>query len=86
MAAPIMLDELLAEVERLTRRGPTEGYTVRELAAAWGVTLPTARQRLDRLQRKGCTIRHVGYRWENSLDGRMLPRPVYAIERPKKRR
>lgn len=78
----IRQDEWLAELARLSARNDS-GSTTEELAAAAGVSTRTMGKRLREAHRRGWVKR--GRRVEESLDGKMQPRPVYIVEVPRGR-
>jgi DNA-binding IclR family transcriptional regulator len=83
----IRVDELEAELARLQQLpcdGP-QGFTVQELAKAWGITLSGVRLRLRGLAERGL-LQCAGRRRAVRIDGSATQVPVYRLTRPRKRR
>ena len=80
MAESITLDEVLAELSRLSRvsDGGPGGFTCRELAEALGVKVNAAQGRLTDMVRAG-RVAHVGFRQGTSICGKRCHTPVYRM-------
>ena len=75
----VTLDEIRAEVERLTMRskGESNGWTMREIADAWGIPLETTRKRLNLLNKEGHLA--TSKRIITNIAGFSQPVPVYLF-------
>lgn len=86
VAAPITVDEWLAEYERLLNQTPTpDGYTADELAAHWGVSKVIALRRLRQMRDAGYGLA-VSRKRTTRLDGKLSFTPCYRLIPPAKRR
>lgn len=87
MKRTITLDEwrkAIEDAQRATRNGDADGVTVRDIAAATGLSISRVRQMLSEMVRAGLA-KHVGERQEVRMDGRPCGMPLYRLVKGKKR-
>ena len=76
-AIDIRLDELVAEMTKLSQESP-DGFTTREMAEHYGHTPRWAREKLQLLVSKKKVI-HVGHKQVTRIDGVVGRVPVYRL-------
>lgn len=73
------VEDVIEEFERLQKRD-SQGYSIHELASAWGVGVESARRRLRELAVAG--VLRSARRSVTRIDGLKSMQPVYWIEKP----
>lgn len=76
------VEDVIEAFEKLQKRD-SPGYSIHELATAWGIGIESARRRLRELSTAG--ILRSARRSVTRIDGMKAMQPVYWIERKAKK-